>query len=395
MLFFATMRTDVHQHLWSEPLVAALAAREELPFVRREHGLDRAVPGRRASLRDRHRAARRPPAAPRSSSATVSTARSLCLSSPIGIESLPREQASPLLDAYHEGALALGGPFGVWGAVALDRPTPHDVDRALDRGCVGISLPAGALAGGDELAALRSLLARLESAGAPLLVHPGPGLARPRRHRVRASLERAALVAGADRTTSPRCRRPGWRSWPPGAAEHPRLRVDLLDARRPRAAACRAAGARAAAPRPSRPTRCSSTRPPPTARSRSPRWSGRRAAPAALRVGPARRRAGRATARRGARLGPRMRPRSTRRALGAADRIRRRCERCRTPRHAPATRSATRFACVPRPQGARSRRARARDVRRRARRASGAVDRPRPPRPHPARPTRSCCATSS
>ena len=44
----------------------------------------------------------------------------LCLSSPLGIESLPRAQAQPLLDAYHEGAFALGEPFGVWGAIALD-----------------------------------------------------------------------------------------------------------------------------------------------------------------------------------------------------------------------------------------------------------------------------------
>ncbi len=73
------------------------------------------------------------------------------LSSPIGIERLCREQAEPLLEAYHEGALALDTPFAVWGAIALDRPDPADVDRALDRGCVGISLPAGALAGVDQL----------------------------------------------------------------------------------------------------------------------------------------------------------------------------------------------------------------------------------------------------
>jgi len=99
----------------------------------------------------------------------------LCLSSPLGIESLPRAQAQPLLDAYHEGALALGEPFGVWGALALADPDPDDVDRLLDRGCVGISLPAGALAGVDRLAHVRPLLARLERRGAPLLVHPGPG----------------------------------------------------------------------------------------------------------------------------------------------------------------------------------------------------------------------------
>ena len=33
------MKIDVHQHIWTEPLVQALAARGELPFVRRENGL--------------------------------------------------------------------------------------------------------------------------------------------------------------------------------------------------------------------------------------------------------------------------------------------------------------------------------------------------------------------
>src|SRR5271170_1095468 len=165
------MRTDVHQHLWSEPLVEQLASRRELPFVRLESGLtvlylagerpyviDRAGedPARRAALVERDGLDR----------------ALLCLSSPIGIERLCREQAAPLLDAYHEGALSLEAPFGVWGAIALDRPDPDDVDRALDRACVGISLPAGALAGFDELLRLRPVLDRVEARGAPLFVHP-------------------------------------------------------------------------------------------------------------------------------------------------------------------------------------------------------------------------------
>jgi 6-methylsalicylate decarboxylase len=172
------MKTDIHQHLWTEPLVQALAQRTEFPFVRDEHGLtvlflagerpyviDLAseAPARRAELvrgDGLHRAL-------------------VCLSSPLGIESLPRAQALRLLDAYHEGALALGEPFGVWGALALEDPDPDDVDRALDRGCVGISLPAGALAGVQRLARLRPLLARLERRGAPLFVHPGLAGAAP------------------------------------------------------------------------------------------------------------------------------------------------------------------------------------------------------------------------
>lgn len=174
------IRIDVHQHLWSEPLVGALAERQELPFIRHEHGLTvlylagerpyvielaGETPARRSALVEQDGLDR----------------ALLCLSSPLGIESLPREQALALIEAYHEGALALGEPFGVWGAVALDRPDPLDVDRTLARGCVGISLPAGALAGVEELERLQPLLARLEQHGAPLLVHPGPGRARTRR----------------------------------------------------------------------------------------------------------------------------------------------------------------------------------------------------------------------
>lgn len=170
------MKIDVHQHLWTEPLRKALAARSEFPFVRREHGLtvlyladERPYvidlsgedPERRAEL-----------------VWSDGLDRALvCLSSPLGIEWLPREQARALIDVYHDGALSLPEPFGVWAAIALDHADPDDVDRALARGCVGLSLPAGALAGVEALTAISPLLSRLEARGAPLLVHPGPGMA--------------------------------------------------------------------------------------------------------------------------------------------------------------------------------------------------------------------------
>src|ERR1700677_2515757 len=106
------IKIDVHQHIWTEPLVAALADRSELPFVRREQGLtvlflaserpyviDLASeqPARRAALVEQDGLDR----------------ALLCLSSPLGIEVLPRAQSRALIDAYHDGALALGGPFGV------------------------------------------------------------------------------------------------------------------------------------------------------------------------------------------------------------------------------------------------------------------------------------------
>lgn len=173
------MKMDVHQHLWTTPLVEALASRSEFPFVRQENGLTVLyLAGERPYVIDLvgEEPARR--------SALVELdgldQALLCLSSPLGIEGLPRREARPLIEAYHEGALALDEHFGVWGAIALDRCDPDDVDELLERGCVGLALPAGALAGVECILALRDVLERLELRGAPLLVHPGPGL-RPER----------------------------------------------------------------------------------------------------------------------------------------------------------------------------------------------------------------------
>ncbi len=176
------MQIDVHQHLWTEPLVAALSCRRELPFVRSEHGLTVLyLAGERPFVLDLstescdHRAAL--------VQLDGLDRALLCLSSPLGIESLPRALALPLIDAYLDGALSLGAPFGVWGAIAIDSPDPDDVNRVLDRGCAGVSLPAGALSGVSSYARLRPVLSRLELRGAPLFIHPGPGPgAAPRAH---------------------------------------------------------------------------------------------------------------------------------------------------------------------------------------------------------------------
>jgi hypothetical protein len=167
------MKIDVHQHIWTEPLVQALADRSELPFVRSEHGLTVLyLAGERPYVID---LASEDPAERAALVERDGLDQALvCLSSPLGIEWLPRPQALELIDAYHDGALSLDGPFGVWAAIALDRVDADDVDRALARGCVGLSLPAGALAGVEALAGLHPVLARLESHDVPLLVHPGP-----------------------------------------------------------------------------------------------------------------------------------------------------------------------------------------------------------------------------
>ena len=98
----------------------------------------------------------------------------VALSAALGIETLPGEEALPLLEAYHQGLEGLPPEFGGWGAVQLEAPDPAEIDAAIARGCIGISLPAAALADPGALERAGPLLARLESLDAPLFVHPGP-----------------------------------------------------------------------------------------------------------------------------------------------------------------------------------------------------------------------------
>ncbi|MGV1047173.1 MAG: amidohydrolase family protein [Solirubrobacterales bacterium] len=103
----------------------------------------------------------------------------VALSSVLGVESLPGEEAAPLLEAHHAGIEALPEGFGGWGAVPLEAPDPDDVDAVIARGCVGISLPASAFADPAALERVGPLLARLEERDAPVFVHPGPLAAGP------------------------------------------------------------------------------------------------------------------------------------------------------------------------------------------------------------------------
>ncbi len=160
---------DVHQHVWPESLIEALRARRSPPRLRGwtlelagepDYEVDPRVhdPGERAELA-------------RSDGLDLAL---VSLSSPLGIESLAPEQAAELLAAYHEGALALPAPFGAWAAACLTDIDADALVRELERGFVGLQLPATALLDGAGYDRAGPLLDVLEEGGLPLMIHPGP-----------------------------------------------------------------------------------------------------------------------------------------------------------------------------------------------------------------------------
>jgi 6-methylsalicylate decarboxylase len=165
--------TDVHQHLWPEAFVSALARRRDAPAVRRDgRGWVISVPGEPDSP---FGAATHDPVVRAAGLQATGLDRALlCMSTPLGVEALDEDQARPLLDAWHDGVFAAGDAFGVWGALPVHGATPADVDALLDRGAVGVSLPAAALASPALVQAAGPVLAALAARGAPLFVHPGP-----------------------------------------------------------------------------------------------------------------------------------------------------------------------------------------------------------------------------
>ncbi|MGD1059389.1 MAG: hypothetical protein ABR992_18480, partial [Solirubrobacteraceae bacterium] len=121
------MRLDFHQHLWTAPLIEALERRRRLPFVRRDRrqcvvyapgeapsvlDLDGEVPERRIELLERDGL----------------DAALIAMSSPLGIEALPRGEAQELIDAHLAGLHTIGDPFRFWGPLALDGICADDVD---------------------------------------------------------------------------------------------------------------------------------------------------------------------------------------------------------------------------------------------------------------------------
>jgi predicted TIM-barrel fold metal-dependent hydrolase len=165
------MRTDVHQHLLPEPLVAALSRRTSPPYVTgtgADLTLHLRTEGPSAIAAD-------DPAARAALLTTDGVERGVvALSAALGIESLPADVADELLEVYAATARELPGAFAAWGAIPLADPDPRRVDRLLDEGFVGLCLPTTALGEPAAVDRLGPVLEALERRGAPLFVHPGP-----------------------------------------------------------------------------------------------------------------------------------------------------------------------------------------------------------------------------
>jgi hypothetical protein len=165
----APPRVDVHQHLWPAPFVEALRGRTRPP---RLVGWSLELQGEPDyTVCPEHHNVRRRAALAAGDGVDLAL---VSLSSPLGIESLPPCEAAPLLEAYHQGSLALPAPFGTWAAASLTEVDRHALDWALACGCVGLQLPATALLDAEGYEHCRPLLSLLEERARPLLVHPGP-----------------------------------------------------------------------------------------------------------------------------------------------------------------------------------------------------------------------------
>ncbi|MEU8036223.1 amidohydrolase [Streptosporangium sp. NPDC049078] len=222
------MTVDVHQHLWTPAFVDALRRRTTAPRLDGWTLHTGGEPPYEVDPADHDLAGRL------ALNADLDLAL-VSLSSPLGIESLPPEDAWPIIDAYHEDALALPAPFGAWAATCLSEIDPARLAKTLDTrgdarddarhgarnatgddirngvrddakdrdtaggtesaaksgtesgvengrtdarpGLVGLQLPATAVRDAAGLARVAPLLDVLTERDLPLFVHPGPATA--------------------------------------------------------------------------------------------------------------------------------------------------------------------------------------------------------------------------
>jgi 6-methylsalicylate decarboxylase len=163
------VHVDIHQHVWPGALIEELRRRSQPPRLDDWTLLTTGEPPFAVNPAD-HEVGRRAALSARDGAGRVV----IGLSSPLGIEYLVREEAEPLLDAYHHGVIELGAPFAGWAAACLAEIDASDLAKQLDRGFVGLQLPATAVADESGYRWCSPLLDVLAVRDLPLFIHPGP-----------------------------------------------------------------------------------------------------------------------------------------------------------------------------------------------------------------------------
>jgi predicted TIM-barrel fold metal-dependent hydrolase len=158
---------DVHQHLWPEAFVQRLRARRDPPYLdgwtlhtatEAPYDVDPAAHeiGKRVALEQD----------------AGTTIAAISLSSPLGVEELGDAE---LLSAWHDGAAEFPEPFRAWASVDLREPA--GLKDLLDKGFLGLQLPAHVLMTPSGWEAQADVLQTLEQLNKPILVHPGTATA--------------------------------------------------------------------------------------------------------------------------------------------------------------------------------------------------------------------------
>ncbi|HEV2772972.1 MAG TPA: amidohydrolase family protein [Thermoleophilaceae bacterium] len=167
---------DVHQHLWPESILRGLERRSCRPRAVWLHDRWEIRPAGERSfevdLRE-HDPDRRGPIL----NAFGLDRAVVALSSPVGIEALPAEEALDLLSAWSAAAAELPSELDWWAWVPseLEAEAQATVAReGFGRGATGLCLPAGRLSSPSAARAALPVLSACDEARLPVFVHPGP-----------------------------------------------------------------------------------------------------------------------------------------------------------------------------------------------------------------------------
>ncbi len=160
---------DVHQHLWPEELLEELRLRSRPPYLRGWTLVTDGEPPYEVTPSHHDPDLR----VTRDREAGIGLA-CVSLSAPLGLERLDVDDAAPLLEAWHAGAARLPGHFAAWASVHDVHPDVDDLRKRLADGLVGVQVPATAVVTPQGWEAVGDVLAAAETAGKPVLVHPGP-----------------------------------------------------------------------------------------------------------------------------------------------------------------------------------------------------------------------------